>query len=232
MALRRQQEDEATEEREGARGKVRRNTHHAVKYEEGSSVSLPRSERRHLGSVDLTPASSGWNWYDKDRSVSFGNRAGALQFSASLEARDSPVHVLSYTERLITLNKAWALCSWDSIHSWPRLTPKSEEVGTQGPESWRRERQICRAVHSVGFLPGPSLLHGQKPAFHTCPFVGQRARHLGEWPVRAQVPTPTRAHQSGGQETWVHVPGGALSLSLVLSFSFFLVFFFFFFFFF
>lgn len=69
---------------------------HAVKYEEGSSVSFPRSERRHLDSVDLTPASSGWNWYDKDRSVSFGNRAGALQFSASLEPRDDPVHVLSY----------------------------------------------------------------------------------------------------------------------------------------
>lgn len=140
MALRWQQEDEATEEREGARGEVRCNTHQAVKYEEGSSVSLSRSERRHLGSVDLTPASSGWNWYDKDRPVSFGNRAGALQFSASLEPRDGPVHVLSYAERLITQNKAWALCTWDSIHIWPRLTPKSEEVGTQGLESWRRER--------------------------------------------------------------------------------------------
>lgn len=125
-ALRWQQEDEATEEREGARGGVRCNTHHAVKYEAGSSVSFPRSERRHLDSVDLTPASSGWKWYDKDHFVSFGNRAGALQFSASLEPRDGPVHVPSYNDSLITQSKAWALCSWDSIHIWPRLTPKSD----------------------------------------------------------------------------------------------------------
>ena len=156
--MRWQQEEEAPEEREGARGGVRCNTHHAVKYEAGSSASFPRSERRHLDSVDLTPASSGWKWYDKDHFVSFGNRAGALQFSASLEPRDGSVHVPSYNDLLITQSKAWALCSWDSIHIWPRLTPKSEEVGTEGLESWRRERQMCRAIHSVGFLPGPSLL--------------------------------------------------------------------------
>ena len=178
--MRWQQEDEAAEEREGTRGGDRCNTHHAVKYEEGSSVSFPRSERRHLDSVDLTPASSGWNWYDKDRFVSFGNRAGALQFHASLEPRDGPVHVLSYNDWLITQNKAWALCAWDSIHIWPRLTSKSEKVGTEGLVSRRKERQMCRAIHSVEFLPGPSLLRGQKPAFHTCPFVGWRARHLGE----------------------------------------------------
>ena len=68
------------------------------------------------------------------------------QFSASLAPRDCPVRVLSYNEQLLTQNKAWALCSWDAIHIWPRLTQNSEEVGIEGLESRRRERQMCRAT--------------------------------------------------------------------------------------
>lgn len=89
------------------------------------------------------------------------------QSSASLEPRDCAVHVLSYNEQLITQNEAWALCSWDSIHIWPRLTQNSEEVRIEGLESVLEEGKTDVQGHSVGLLPGPSLLHGQKPEFHT-----------------------------------------------------------------
>lgn len=146
-------------------------------------------------SVELSLASSGYNWHDKTHFVSLGKGLDAPQSSESLEPMDSPlfmdciIYVLSYNKHYVTQSKAWALCSCDFICNLPGLgTLELRKDGNRGVQSRRRARQVCRVTQHNSFLtqvfsmdrsPRLAVSVTYVPDF-TCPFAGWRAGDLGE----------------------------------------------------